>query len=79
MEFKIDWGKLSLGFILGYLISLAYFLITLPIFISWLGKLNGTIVNYGISWLVWILITVVLEFRDVQNLYFRPAGISNRH
>jgi hypothetical protein len=53
----IDWSRLGLGFVLGYAISWVYFFLSLPIFIRFLGKVNGTIINYGMSWLVWILAT----------------------
>jgi hypothetical protein len=53
----IEWSRLGLGFILGYAISWVYFFLTLPIFMKLLGKINGTVVNYGMSWLVWILVT----------------------
>jgi hypothetical protein len=55
----IDWSRLGLGFVLGYAISWVYFFLSLPIFIRFLGKVNGTIINYGMSWLVWILVTYV--------------------
>ena len=53
----IDWSRLGLGVVLGYAISWVYFFLTLPIFMKLLGKINGTVVNYGMSWLVWILVT----------------------
>ncbi len=53
----IDWSRLGLGVVLGYAISWVYFFLTLPIFMKLLGKVNGTIINYGLSWLIWILVT----------------------
>ncbi len=53
----IDLTRLGVGVILGYAISWVYFFLTLPIFMKLLGKINGTVVNYGMSWLVWILVT----------------------
>lgn len=53
----IDWTRLGLGVILGYAISWVYFFLTLPIFMKLLGKINGTVINYGISWLIWIVVT----------------------
>ena len=53
----IYWSRLGLGVVLGYAISWVYFFLTLPIFMKLLGKINGTVVNYGMSWLVWILVT----------------------
>lgn len=57
----IDWSRLTVGFILGYAISWMYFFLSLPIFIKLLGKVNGTILNYGLSWFIWILVTYVME------------------
>lgn len=54
---EIDWKRFSLGVVLGYAISWVYFFLTLPIFMKLLGKVNGTVINYGMSWLVWILVT----------------------
>jgi hypothetical protein len=53
----IDWSRLGIGVVLGYAISWVYFFLTLPIFMKLLGKVNGTIINYGLSWLIWILVT----------------------
>ena len=53
----IDWSRLGLGVILGYAISWVYFFLTLPFLMKLLGKVNGTIINYGLSWLVWIVVT----------------------
>jgi hypothetical protein len=53
----IDWSRLTVGFFLGYAISWVYFFLSLPILMKLLGKVNGTIINYGLSWLVWILVT----------------------
>lgn len=58
---EIDWSQLGIGFILGYAISWGYFFITLPLFIGYLGKINGPIINYGISWLIWIIATFVIH------------------
>lgn len=61
---EIDWKGLTVGFVLGYAISWAYFFLTLPIFIHFLGKINGTIINYGVSWLLWTIITIAPELLD---------------
>lgn len=53
----IDLTRLGVGVILGYAISWVYFFLTLPIFMKFLGKVNGTIINYGLSWLIWIVVT----------------------
>jgi hypothetical protein len=59
---NINWTKLGLGVILGYAISWAYFFLTLPILIKLLGKVNGTIINYGLSWIVWIIGTYLIHY-----------------
>lgn len=58
---EIDWSQLGIGFIFGYAISWGYFFITLPLFIKLLGKINGPLINYGISWIVWIIATFVIH------------------
>jgi hypothetical protein len=58
---NINWSRLGLGVILGYAISWVYFFVTLPIFMKLLGKVNGTIINYGLSWLIWIVVTYVIH------------------
>jgi hypothetical protein len=59
--FEINWKKFTVNVIIGYVISWAYFFITLPLFYLVLGKVTGTILNYGISWLVWLGATYYLH------------------
>ena len=63
----IDWSRLGLGVILGYAISWVYFFLTLPFFMKLLGKVNGTVINYGLSWLVWILVTYATHSTAENN------------
>ena len=56
---EIDWTELTVSIIIGYAISWAYFFLTLPIMIKFIGKIVGPIVNYGISWIVWIIVTIL--------------------
>ncbi len=58
---SIDWSQLGVGVVLGYVISWGYFFITLPLFIGLLGKINGPIVNYGLSWVIWGIATFVIH------------------
>lgn len=67
MVSNIDWSKLGLGIILGYAISWVYFFLTLPILIKLLGKINGTIINYGLSWLLWIIVTYIIHSSVLNN------------
>ena len=46
----IDWKKILTTSIFAYIISWTYFLVTLPVYIRIFGKVNGTIINYFISW-----------------------------
>ncbi len=57
----IDWSRLGLGVILGYAISWVYFFLSLPLLMKIMGKVNGTIINYGISWLVWIVVSYIIH------------------
>jgi hypothetical protein len=58
---EIDWSQLGIGFVLGYVISWGYFFITLPLFIGWFGKLNGPLINYGMSWIIWFVATFAIH------------------
>lgn len=66
----IDIIRLGVGIILGYAISWVYFFLTLPIFMKILGKINGTIINYGLSWLVWILVTYATQSTTNNNIIY---------
>lgn len=58
---NIEWSELTISIILGYAISWAYFFITLPLMINIFGKINGSIINYGISWIIWIIISIAIK------------------
>jgi hypothetical protein len=58
---EIDWTELTVSVIIGYAISWAYFFLTLPLMIKLIGKITGSIVNYGISWIVWIAVTIIIK------------------
>lgn len=64
---EISWPKIGLGIILGYAVSWVYFFLTLPILIHLLGKINGTIINYGLSWLVWIIVTYITHSIELDD------------
>jgi hypothetical protein len=65
---EIKWPKLTIGAILGYLISWMYFFITLPILTHLLGKITGIIVNYGLACLVWIVVIYIIHSFEF-NMY----------
>jgi hypothetical protein len=50
-----DWRSLTINALIGYVISWLYFFMALPIFQTLFGKVKGTAVNYGVSWIVWII------------------------
>jgi hypothetical protein len=55
-----DWRSPTINALIGYIISWLYFFIALPIFQTLFGRARGTAVNYGISWIVWIVATHTL-------------------
>jgi hypothetical protein len=58
---SIDWSQLGIGLVAGYVISWGYFFITLPLFMKIFGKINGSLVNYGMSWIVWVVATYIIH------------------
>jgi hypothetical protein len=62
----INWKKISLGILLGYAISWVYFFLTLPLFMYFLGKINGSVINYGLSWLIWIIVTYLIHLYEMK-------------
>lgn len=66
---NIEWSELTISIILGYAISWAYFFITLPLMINIFGKINGSIINYGISWIIWIIISIAIKKYNNDESY----------
>jgi hypothetical protein len=64
---EINLKQFTINIVIGYLISWAYFFITLPLFIILLGKFNGSIINYGLSWLLWIGVTYYLHKKNPKG------------
>lgn len=46
----------------GWVLSWILFFIMLPSMISYFGKVKGTSLNYGFSWISMVTIILVLEF-----------------
>lgn len=57
----IDWKNLTVNGIIGYIISWTYFFITLNTFQKVFGKINGTVINYSASWLIWIISVFIIN------------------
>ncbi len=57
----IDWKNLTINGIIGYVLAWMYFFITLNTFQKVFGKINGTVINYSTSYLVWVIIIYILN------------------
>jgi len=57
----IDWKQLTVNVIIGYAVSWIYFLVSLALFRKTFGIVNGGIIAYLSSWLVWILTAYLLH------------------
>ena len=67
---EIDWSQLGIGAVLGWAISWGVFFLTLPLFIKYMGKINGPLVNYGMSYIVWIAATFAIHQAIPDDLTF---------
>lgn len=63
----ISFIQLSTFAIVSYIISWLYFFSTLPFFITVFGKVKGSAINYGISWLVMILVVYFMQKLKAQD------------
>ena len=68
----IDWKKLTINVLLAYIVSWIYFAVTLRIFTTMLGKVNGIFVNYILSWGLMIAVLFILG-----KLYPQPENATN--
>lgn len=53
---ELNWKKITINIIIGYAISCIYYLGTVSILQKLLGKTEGMIINYGLSWIVWYIV-----------------------
>jgi hypothetical protein len=58
---SVDWKNLTENAIIGYVLSWIFFFITLNTFQKVFGKINGTVINYSASYLVWVIIIYILN------------------
>jgi hypothetical protein len=58
---SLDWKNLTENAIIGYILSWIFFFITLNTFQKVFGKINGTVINYSASYLVWVIIIYILN------------------
>ena len=63
----IDWKKLTVNVIIGYAVSWIYFLVSLALFRKTFGIVNGGIIAYLSSLLVWILTAYLLHSINQQG------------
>ena len=57
----INWKQLTVNMIIGYAVSWIYFLVSLALFRKTFGIVNGGIIAYLSSLLVWILTSYMLH------------------
>lgn len=62
-----DWKKLTLNVIVAYAISWAYFFLTLTLSHTMFGKVNGTLINYMLSWGLMIIVLIILTKLSFQS------------
>lgn len=55
-----DWKKLTINALIAYIASWGYFFISLQLVTRIFGKAKGTALNYGISWIVMIIVLFIL-------------------
>ena len=46
---------------IAYFISWGFFFVTLPLFVSFFGKVKGSVVAYGVSWLVMLAVPAFIQ------------------
>jgi hypothetical protein len=68
LKAQINWIALSWDILLGYVISWLYFFFTVRIFTSLFGNINGTLLNYGISWVLMIAAVYILQKLKSANM-----------
>lgn len=61
-------AKLGLGAAIGYGLSWLFFFVSLPIFIRIFGRINGTAIDYMVSWGLLLGIMYVVAFVDSSAL-----------
>ena len=63
-----SWAKLSWHLLIGYGLSWLYFFCTVRIFTSLFGNIFGAALNYGISWILLIVVVFALQkLNSIQN------------
>ncbi len=58
---------LTTTLVIGYFIGWIYFFATLSFFQNIFGKVKGAGINYGISWLVWFVVSAVLTLIEKRG------------
>lgn len=65
----IDFKKLTVNVLIGYTLSWIYFLGTLLYFQKIFGKMKGLSINFGLSWIVWFIISYSLHKLNPKGEY----------
>lgn len=59
---QMNWIlKFATNTIFAWVISWAFFIVTLPFVVKQVGKVAGVSLNYGISWIVMIVAIYILQ------------------
>ena len=63
------WATFSWQILIAYGISWLYFFFTVRIFTSIFGNIFGTVLNYGISWIVMII--AVFALQKLKTIHYK--------
>ena len=65
--FSITLNKHIVNLVIGYIISWTYYILTLPFFVSKIGKISGATINYFISWGLLLVVFFILSIIDPET------------
>ena len=73
---EISWATLSWHVLIAYGLSWLYFFSTLHIFTRVFGNIIGSVLNYGISWI--LLIVVVFALQKLNSIQSSHASYDKK-
>ncbi len=65
----VDLKMLTVNALIGYVLSWIYFLGTIIYFQKLFGKVKGSAINFGLSWIVWFIIFYSLHKLNPKGDY----------
>lgn len=60
--------ELSTYTIIGWIVSWIVFFLVYPIMLALFGKVQASVISYGISWIAMILVIFILEYIDKNGI-----------